>query len=97
MRKSQLGLSIALMGLAGISSAEDLLFADQEMPVVFSATRLKQAIADAPASITIIDRQMIEQTAVRELPELLNLVPGMVVGYESGWDVFVGYHGTSAV
>jgi iron complex outermembrane receptor protein len=61
MRKSQLGLSIALMGLAGISSAEDLLFADQEMPVVFSATRLKQAIADAPASMTIIDRQMIAQ------------------------------------
>ena len=49
MRKSQLGLSIALMGLAGISSAEDLLFADQEMPVVFSEKRLKKAIDDAPA------------------------------------------------
>jgi iron complex outermembrane receptor protein len=27
---------------------------------------------------------------------LLRLVPGMVVGYEKGWDAFVSYHGTSA-
>ena len=97
MRKHQLGLSIAVMGFASIvSAADDMLFADQDMPMVFSATRLKQAIADAPASMTIIDRQMIAQSAARELPELLRLVPGMVVGYESGWDAFVGYHGTSA-
>lgn len=96
MRKSQLGLSIALMGLAGVSSADDMLFADQEMPVVLSATRLKQSIADAPASMTIIDRQMIAQSGAREIPDLLRLVPGMVVGYEKGWDAFVSYHGTSA-
>lgn len=96
MRKSQLGLSIALMGLAGVSAAEDMLFADQEMPVVLSATRLKQSIADAPASMTIIDRQMIAQSGAREIPDLLRLVPGMVVGYEKGWDAFVSYHGTSA-
>ncbi|MBP8020797.1 MAG: hypothetical protein KAY83_05565, partial [Agitococcus sp.] len=60
MRKHQLGLSIAVMGFASIvSAADDMLFADQDMPMVFSATRLKQAIADAPASMTIIDRQMI--------------------------------------
>lgn len=96
MRKSQLGLSIALMGLASVSAAEDMLFADQEMPVVLSATRLKQSIADAPASMTIIDRQMIAQSGAREIPDLLRLVPGMVVGYEKGWDAFVSYHGTSA-
>jgi iron complex outermembrane receptor protein len=56
---------------------------DSDIPVVLSATRLRQSLADTPASVTIIDRQMIELTGVRELPELLRLVPGMVVGYES--------------
>ena len=76
--------------------AEDFAFGDQEMPVVLSATRLKQAVADAPASITIIDRQMISQSGAREIPDLLRLVPGMMVGYEKGWEAFVSYHGTSA-
>ena len=79
-----------------LTLAEDFAFGDQEMPVVLSATRLKQAVADAPASITIIDRQMISQSGAREIPDLLRLVPGMVVGYEKGWDAFVSYHGTSA-
>ncbi len=96
MKKSQLGVAIALCGLTGSVLAEEMSFSEQEMPVVLSATRLKQAVADAPASITIIDRQMIEQSAARELPELLRLVPGMVVGYDSGWEAFVSYHGTSA-
>jgi iron complex outermembrane receptor protein len=69
---------------------------DADIPMVFSATRLRQSIADAPASITVIDRQMIDQSGARELPELLRLVPGMVVGYDTGWNAFVSYHGTSA-
>ncbi|HEX5278236.1 MAG TPA: TonB-dependent receptor [Fluviicoccus sp.] len=69
---------------------------DTDIPTVFSATRLRQSIADAPASITVIDRQMIGQSGARELPELLRLVPGMVVGYDTGWNAFVSYHGTSA-
>lgn len=69
---------------------------DSDIPVVLSATRLRQSLADTPASVTIIDRQMIELTGVRELPELLRLVPGMVVGYESSSEAFVSQHGTSA-
>lgn len=66
------------------------------MPMVLSATRLQQSFFDAPAAVTIIDRQMIEQSGVREIPELLRMVPGMVVGYESGSEAFVSHHGTSA-
>lgn len=94
--KSKLALLVALYSIMDVTLADELLFTDQDMPVVLSATRLKQAVADAPASISIIDRQMIQQTGVRELPELLRLVPGMVVGYEKGWDAFVSYHGLSA-
>ncbi len=97
MKKCLLISVVTLSSVAAMSNAqEDIAFGDQDMPVVLSATRLKQAIADAPASITLIDRQMIDQSGAREIPDLLRLVPGMVVGYEKGWDAFVSYHGTSA-
>jgi iron complex outermembrane receptor protein len=66
-----------------------------EPPSVLSATRLQQSLLEVPAAVTVIDRQMIEQSGVREIPEILRLVPGMVVGYDTGSDVFVSMHGTS--
>lgn len=82
---------------ASAQAADDLAFADNaDLPSVLSATRLRQSLLDVPASVTIIDRQMIEQSGVREIPEILRLVPGMVVGYDSGSSAFVSYHGTSA-
>lgn len=93
-----LALAAVVVSVVTSASADDAFLpgAESDMPTVLSATRLRQAIADAPASITVIDRPMIAQSGVRELPELLRLVPGMVVGYDSGWEAFVGYHGTSA-
>ncbi|HEX4870192.1 MAG TPA: TonB-dependent receptor [Moraxellaceae bacterium] len=67
-----------------------------DTPTVLSATRLSQSLFETPAAVTIIDRQMIEQTGVREIPEILRLVPGMVVGYDIGSEAFVSFHGTSA-
>lgn len=78
-------------------SADDLGFDDHiDIPTVISATRLQQSILDTPAAITVIDRAMIRALGARELPDILRLVPGMVVGRESGSEAFVGYHGTSA-
>jgi iron complex outermembrane receptor protein len=68
----------------------------EAMPTVLSATRLRQSPLETPEAVTVIDRRMIEQTGVRELPELLRLVPGMVAAYNTGNDAFVGYQGTSA-
>ncbi|RZU47536.1 iron complex outermembrane receptor protein [Fluviicoccus keumensis] len=94
-------LVLAILSVAFVRSAPaaDVFLPDTEageIPTVFSATRLRQSVADAPASISIIDRQMIDQSGAREIPELLRLVPGMVVGYDTGWNAFVSYHGTSA-
>ncbi|MDI1300771.1 MAG: TonB-dependent receptor [bacterium] len=69
---------------------------DENLPSILSATRLQQSLFEVPAAVTVIDRQMIEQSGMREIPELLRLVPGMVVGYESGSEAFVSFHGTSA-
>lgn len=69
-----------------------------DMPVVLSASRLEQPISQTPVSITSIDRQTIEASGARTIPEVLRLVPGMVIGYsadENGTEArqVVAYHG----
>jgi iron complex outermembrane receptor protein len=89
-------LSCAQLGVAEEAPGLPFSGAADDMPMVLSAARLHQSFFDAPAAVTVIDRQMIEQSGIREIPELLRMVPGMVVGYESGSEAFVSYHGTSA-
>lgn len=55
-----------------------------EIPIVTSATRLNQKITDVPASITIIDREMIEASGATEIAQLLRLVPGYLSYYVIG-------------
>jgi len=77
--------------------ADNLGFAPEpEVPVVIAATRLQQSLLDAPAAVTVIDRALIRAAGARTIPDLLRLVPGMVVGRESGSDAYVSYHGTAS-
>lgn len=90
-------LLAALLLWPVLSFADDLGFDEASpIPTVISATRLQQSVLDAPAALTIIDRSMIRALGVREIPDILRLVPGMIVGRDSGSETFVGYHGTSA-
>ncbi len=73
------------------SLSEDYFF--QDLPVTLAATRLKQPLADIPASVTIIDRQLIEATGAMSIPDLLRLVPGFTVGFYSGSRATASYHG----
>jgi iron complex outermembrane receptor protein len=95
MKKLSLGLLLAITltssQLDAFDSEGELW--DEDIPIVLSATRLKQAQSEAPASITIIDRSMLESLGVRKLPEIFRLVPGMQVGYVNGNQAAVGYHG----
>ncbi len=95
MKRLFLGLSLAgtilPMQLSAAEVDEELW--DEEIPMVLSATRLKQAQSEAPASITVIDKSMLENLGVRKLPEIFRLVPGMQVGYVNGNQAAVGYHG----
>lgn len=68
---------------------------DPPIPEVLTPVRLKQPRTEVPASVTVIDRELISSSGIRELPELLRLVPGMAVGARSGWDYVVSYHGTN--
>lgn len=92
------GLSLAMLATdrAGAhQDAESLLSEDhffEDIPVVFSATRLPQSVSDAPVSVTVIDRDLIEASGFTEVPDLLRLAPGFIVNYESGYMPTVGYH-----
>lgn len=83
------GLSFPVAGL------DDPLLEGMELPTVLTATRLKQAPAEVPGSMTVIDRELIRASGARDIPEILRLVPGMMVGYQSGHSANVNYHGTN--
>lgn len=71
--------------------SEDTLL--DEMPVVLSATRLAQPLNESPVAMTIIDRDMIEASGARTIPDILRLVPGFQVGHFDGNSPVATYHG----
>lgn len=71
--------------------ADDLFFS--ELPVVASVSRLPQRIADAPASVTVIDRDMIRASGARSLNDIFRLVPGFQTFAHSDTSARVNYHG----
>lgn len=77
-----------------ITLSEDDFFG--EIPVVLTATRLAQPVTEAPAAITIIDREMIRASGSREIADLFRMVPGFVVSRDSGHVPIVSYHGLSS-
>lgn len=67
----------------------------EELPVVLSASRLRQSIDQAPSAVTVIDRDMIVASGARRIEEILRLTPGFHVGYTAGGSPVVAYHGLS--
>ena len=87
---------IAITLSTPLKATEDDLFF--EMPMVLSASRLEQPISETPMAVTSIDRQIIEASGARTIPEVLRLVPGIVVGNSvNEWGeesrLVVTYHG----
>lgn len=91
--------SAALL-LASLASsqaiADDLFIGSADLPEILTATRLQQAPAAVPGSISVLDRALIRASGARSLPELLRLVPGMLVVPQNGSQTTVNYHGSSA-
>jgi len=74
----------------------DLLFDNQIAPIVLSASKLPQLQTEAPASITVIDRALIEASGATQIAELFRLVPGMQVGNSRGNFPVVAYQGLTS-
>lgn len=65
----------------------------EDLPVVLTPSRLPQPIKEAPAAVTVIDRELIRATGYRDVARLFRLVPGMQVGQERSGIHWVTYHG----
>ncbi len=89
-------LPLLLAALLGSPALADDLFIDsQALPRVLTATRLKQSPAAVPGSMTVLDSELIKASGARDIPELLRLVPGMMIGYGAGNQPTVNYHGSN--
>ena len=83
---------------AGSAHSMDSTFTD--MPVVLSPDKLEQVPSRSPVAISSVDRDMIEASGARTIPEVLRLIPGIVVGHSVNdfGDkplLVVAYHGHS--
>lgn len=54
---------------------------------------MSKPLSESPASVSVIDRQMIESSGAREIAELFRMVPGFIVGHAAGNKPVVTYHG----
>ncbi|MCP4432468.1 MAG: Plug domain-containing protein, partial [Gammaproteobacteria bacterium] len=54
---------------------------------------MNKPLVESPVSVSVISRQMIESSGARELAELFRMVPGFIVGNESGNNPVVTYQG----
>ncbi len=65
------------------------------IPTISLATRLPGEALDTPASVTVIDRAMIEASTATNIPDLLRLVPGFQVAHATGAQYTATRHGVS--
>jgi len=70
---------------------------DTPYPVVITPTRLRQSLADAPASVTVITSDMLRQYGITRIEDAFRLVPGMAVLQTGGSNYKINYHGTSTI
>ena len=69
---------------------EDML---GELPSVSSVARMVQPLNQVPASVTIIDQQLIKASGAMTWVDVFRLVPGFESYYINGNRYGIGYHG----
>jgi len=98
MRRRQLGIG-ALLAVIGTSVSgsswgqtdSDLFFDD--LPIVLTASRMAQSPLDAPAPVTVIDREAIDASGFTEIHDILRLAPGFLVADWPDGSPTVANHG----
>ncbi len=79
------------------TAAQNQSFAEadffDDLPLILTASRMNKPLVESPVSVSVISRQMIESSGARELAELFRMVPGFIVGNESGNNPVVTYQG----
>jgi iron complex outermembrane receptor protein len=83
-------LSLASHQTEAFFTEEDML---GELPMVSSASRMDQTMNRVPASVSIIDRDMIVASGAITWVDVFRLVPGFQAYYINGNRYGIGYHG----
>jgi len=91
-----LGLCCIITPYTYANDATDLSMFGEDLGIVLSATRLAQPKTEAPASITVIDSEMIKLSGAKNIADLFRLVPGMHVANYRGNRPVVGYQGVNS-
>ncbi|WP_272942969.1 TonB-dependent receptor plug domain-containing protein [Alcanivorax hongdengensis] len=74
-----------------------MMTAPSDIPqVVLTPARVSEPQSEVPASVTVIDRQLINASGARELYQVLRLVPGMTAVKVDGNVPTVSYHATKS-
>lgn len=87
---------LLLLGLLALDARAERGEADPffgEIPMVLTASRLAQSPLDAPAPVTVIDREMIVASGFNEIHDLLRLAPGFLVADHPDGPPAVASHG----
>ncbi|WP_027390903.1 TonB-dependent receptor domain-containing protein [Chrysiogenes arsenatis] len=77
-------LSLVLIPLAAAPSLADTSAPTRLAPTLVTATRTAQSVDETLASVTVITREEIAQGQYRDLPQLLNAVPGVQITQSGG-------------
>lgn len=90
--------SLLAMVLAGLWVSANAWAQDEEayfseLPIVVSVSRLPQRLADAPAAVTVVDRDMIKASGARDLNDIFRLVPGFQTYPNNTEAARATYHG----
>ena len=91
-RTLRLGALLSLASLSVLAATDEEVYFS-ELPVVASVSRLPQRLADAPTSVTVIDREMIRALPIRDLNDIFRLVPGFQTYPNNTEAARVVYHG----
>lgn len=91
------GAGVVQAGDRPLENDLDRFSGEEPIPLVLTPARLRQPHSEVPASVTVIDRELIEASGARELYDLLKLVPGMGAAKVDGNLPTVAYHGGQAL
>lgn len=94
LRRVMLGWTVALTSVVSFGTELDLT--ENNIPMVLTPTRLRQSLADVPASVTVITAEMLQRFGITSVPDALRLVPGMALHAVTGNDFRINYHGTNS-
>jgi iron complex outermembrane receptor protein len=68
-----------------------------ESPIVLTVSRLHKPVSQSPASVSVIDREMIRNSGARELADLFRMVPGFIISDFLGHTPVVTYQGLGQI